>query len=883
MSKMETENQLSESEKRKFSVPEGGVWFHRQLDAQKNSVDTQGVLVAWDKDSSTGSKLYGVFSNINLLYENILSITNTQRCGYEIISQSLPCKLYLDVEWEGSQDSTHMRIRDIMSCMRSFCRYKLNIEHLEIYVSCSSRQKENGVFKNSYHVVVRNVMFSCNDDGNMKGFLSEFCCKHQDTYPVWYTKDNSQSACCIDMAVYTKNRCLRLPLCCKKGTSTAFVRINGDPLDKNDQFTSCYSEQNVDSWKPFIVTDYSRNDSSITWVESTSNPVRDYNSKKRVCVDINPDSTKKPKVDLSDTSLPVPISDIEKILRDKGDYVSKIVNVTYDSDSNGVFWQIQCNQRKKTRPCILDLKVIHKSNNCILFLRSCKHREPGIFTLDYHCTSTACRQRGSCRIHEFNLSEKMEMDCDYNSADEDYNALSDNEEEKIEKPGYEDVKRSFERNVFKIENPFSYGITSTSIIKGVYESDFSTLKHNELRQFYNDWVYYEPSEEDSNEYKSKKFIDKWLSDSSKRVVARVEVDPTNSRIGIYNLWDGYIGNRKRANLSFADRVFSNRTEAKLFAAGPIIRHFTEVFANGNQAHADYIMDWFANIVQFPHRRTEVAISLYGEQGTGKGLIVDWIRKSVLGPKHTFQTANPEKDLFARFSNGLVNKTLIQVDEVKSLHSYDDMLKDAITNRTVNLERKGKDIITVEAYANLFFTSNNEHALKVPVDDRRFVLFQCSSKYRGDKQYFEDLSRHLETPGVDVWFYRFLKERDISAYKSAAGFQARRPITEYYMESQRASIPQFFLYLSARINSDDVPEKVPAGVFFTEYIEWVRRQNMAPALNGTVFGKEIKKIDNEDGGIKTGRVIKGKEYYMDKIKLKEHLTMKNSYDGNVMFI
>lgn len=99
----------------------------------------------------------------------------------------------------------------------------------------------------------------------------------------------------------------------------------------------------------------------------------------------------------------------------------------------------------------------------------------------------------------------------------------------------------------------------------------------------------------------------------------------------------------------------------------------------------------------------------------------------------------------------------QIDEVKSLVNHSDSLKNIITNSTLRHEKKGKDIIIVDNLANLIFTSNNENALAVPSDDRRFVLFRCSSIYKGDKAYFDGLGGFLDSPMIDRLFYQFLMQ------------------------------------------------------------------------------------------------------------------------------
>ena len=45
-----------------------------------------------------------------------------------------------------------------------------------------------------------------------------------------------------------------MPLCNKRGAGVSFHRINGDPLDADDEFTSRYDEADPDAWKPFVIS-----------------------------------------------------------------------------------------------------------------------------------------------------------------------------------------------------------------------------------------------------------------------------------------------------------------------------------------------------------------------------------------------------------------------------------------------------------------------------------------------------------------------------------------------------------------------------------------------------------------------------------------------------
>jgi putative DNA primase/helicase len=352
-----------------------------------------------------------------------------------------------------------------------------------------------------------------------------------------------------------------------------------------------------------------------------------------------------------------------------------------------------------------------------------------------------------------------------------------------------------------------------------------------------------------------------MADESIKTVSEIVVDPQSTRSDVYNMWRGFIA------------VDLPPVEPQIVPTlvQPIINHFNKVITGENKAHTNWLLDYLANMVQRPHMKSNVAISLYGNQGCGKGIIFEFFCISVLGMACSFQTANPENDILGRFSNGYVNKVLIQVDEVKSLHDYGDKLKNLITNPTLNYEKKGKDIIVVKNLSNLIFTSNNENALNVPADDRRFVLFRCSSVYKGDTAYFNLLGNHLQQADVARGFYQFLMGRDLSRY--TYDFQSTKPITAYYKESQIASIEVVDLFFSAKVNSCDL-EKMSASDLYSQYVKFHKSGNHKFLENNLSFGRKMAKI----GGIKKTRNNVGNKFAFDRELIKKHLIESNKYDS-----
>lgn len=425
---------------------------------------------------------------------------------------------------------------------------------------------------------------------------------------------------------------------------------------------------------------------------------------------------------------------------------------------------------------------------------------------------------------------------------------------------YEMVKERLERNCCYVNNKNMY----LKLNKG--PGDFSILSHLQVINAYCTLTYWGPDPSDENKIKKQFFIRKWILDDTRKMVEKIDIDPRGTDPDVYNLWRGFT----------AAELPPVPDEHVLELIQPITRHFDDVVTSGVTAHTQFIHDYLANIIQRPWQKTQVALSLYGSQGCGKGIIFEFFRLKILGTHCSYQTSKPDNDLFGRFANGAVNRVCIQVDEVKSLHDHADQLKDFITNPTVNYEQKGKDTIVVNNFANLILTSNNANALTVSTDDRRFALFQCTSVHKGDTQYFANLGAHLERPEVARAYYQYLMGVDLSEYPTS--FQHKRPVTEYYKEVQHNSIPVFARFMSALVNSEDSEPSTPASELYNRYVQFHTKGNYKFVMTQNSFGREVKKV----AGVSSKKTKSTRDYYFDYAAIKAHLQASKEYDPDAEY-
>jgi hypothetical protein len=332
----------------------------------------------------------------------------------------------------------------------------------------------------------------------------------------------------------------------------------------------------------------------------------------------------------------------------------------------------------------------------------------------------------------------------------------------------------------------------------------------------------------------------------------------------YNIWKGFE----------AEKLPSVPDDQIQALIEPIVRHIHEVIAVDNQEQTDFIIDYFANIVIRPTVKTHVALSLVGQEGCGKDILLDWIRLKILGKSITHQTDKLNNDLFDKFAECFINKVLIQADEVQNVYEFTDRLKHFITGDTQYCEKKNiQEREITENLCNLVLTSNNKNTIKIPPDDRRYCLFECSSKYKGNTQYFRNLSACMANPSVQRAFFQFLMSRDVSKYMPH--FEDFRPLTKYYQDQQILCICPVMRFMSAIVNRG-INEPIQAYTFYYMYTKFCDD-------NGFKFKKDNKHFSSELLDLKG--VTRKKTnicfmYYLDIPVLREHMIKLRVYEDTV---
>ena len=215
--------------------------------------------------------------------------------------------------------------------------------------------------------------------------------------------------------------------------------------------------------------------------------------------------------------------------------------------------------------------------------------------------------------------------------------------------------------------------------------------------------------------KREHFIDRWLDGyDGMAVYNRSDFVPPalNCDPDVYNTWTPW---------PCESFELTAARDQLVYLLGAVLKHIA-ILANHKKSNYDFILKFFAQYVQFVHKKGGVMLILSGEQGCGKSTFVTLLK--LMFGAHFFSTSKPDQNVWGKFNRQIDSKTLIELSELDrgDVHGNIDHVKDLISNDTMWIEGKGTNGYTTRNYLRFLGITNNP----VPVrDGRRNGCVECS--------------------------------------------------------------------------------------------------------------------------------------------------------------
>jgi hypothetical protein len=269
----------------------------------------------------------------------------------------------------------------------------------------------------------------------------------------------------------------------------------------------------------------------------------------------------------------------------------------------------------------------------------------------------------------------------------------------------------------------------------------------------------------------------WLRHNNRRQYERIVFHPNEDEEvdGSYNLWRGF------------------GFEPAPGDCGLFLDHVRRILCSNDEGCYLYVLRWMARAVQNPGEAGQVALVLKGRMGTGKSFFARTFGR--LFGRH-YLAVSDSKRLISNFNSHLRDCVVLFADEAfyAGDKKHESILKALITEDTLAIEAKGKDIEMGANCLHVIMASNEDWAVPASMDDRRFFVLDVKDDQRNAHGHFAAMQAQLDNGGYSALLHT-LMTMDLSTFnvrirpetKALANEKAMSlgPVEAYWYECLRS--------------------------------------------------------------------------------------------------
>lgn len=325
------------------------------------------------------------------------------------------------------------------------------------------------------------------------------------------------------------------------------------------------------------------------------------------------------------------------------------------------------------------------------------------------------------------------------------------------------------------------------------------------------------------------FIDLWLADENRREVDKIDQKPSSDP--------------RTFSTPVIYRYTTFQEEANPQAVS-LFNDLVHVIANHNEGIYEYILNWYANLIQSPFDNPKTALVLTGRKGCGKDTLGDLIQEWVVGDLYCHNYTSTDQ-FWEKHDCDRLNKLFVKLEEasryVNGKHASD--MKARITARTLTVNPKGKGSITSSNYVRYIMTTNEGDGIKIEDEERRFVLISCGADWVGNREKWNEIRSVLFSPSGAKAIGEWLMTRNIKSW-----IPTEFPENEYQksvVDVERSSEEQFI------IDGMKKEKRYSGAEFWNSYRDFCASKSLEPSPNATIFGRNLQVF------IRDSKLIKGR--------------------------
>lgn len=365
-------------------------------------------------------------------------------------------------------------------------------------------------------------------------------------------------------------------------------------------------------------------------------------------------------------------------------------------------------------------------------------------------------------------------------------------------------------------------------------------KGNQKRTFLNEATFkrrFSPFTVQSGRGRPQTWADIWLDWEGRREYQGVCFAPEREpRHNYYNLWRGFTC--KPITPEAATPEQSRGLEM-------FLEHAKENVCHNDEKLFNWLVGYFAHMIQKPYERPLTTLVFKGRKGTGKNALVDRVGR-LLGHGH-YLVAQDGRYLTSNFNGHLDSCLMLVLDEAfwSGDKAAEAKIKGLTTSPEIMIERKGKEPYQVDNLVRLVVIGNEEWLVPATADERRFAVFQMGEARMQDQRFFESMRVLLDDKGGSGLLLHYLKNFDLKRINVN-----HAPSTEALLDQKMSSLDSFYQYWFDCLEegrlifsdfSDQWEQQVTKETFRDSYRKYIKDRNIKTGWlpNDIAIGKRLK--------------------------------------------
>jgi len=263
----------------------------------------------------------------------------------------------------------------------------------------------------------------------------------------------------------------------------------------------------------------------------------------------------------------------------------------------------------------------------------------------------------------------------------------------------------------------------------------------------------------------------WITDPKRRSYDGICFMPGRKNPErFYNLWQGF---------AYEPLCGDDVSSLAHDALEQFKEHALQNVCKDDKILFNWLMSYFAHMIQKPWELPLVALVFRGGKGVGKNALINCVG-NLLG-NHYLLTSN-RRYLVGQFNGHMENLILFALDEAfwSGDKQSEGILKNLISGNHHNIEHKGKEIFKVDNCIRTVILGNEDWVIPASHDERRFAVFDVGDKRKQDIAYFTQLEKGMEAGGYGL-LLDFLQNFKIKVSIKKA------PLTEALLDQKLESL------------------------------------------------------------------------------------------------